>query len=344
MVSLPSLSVRRLFARSCSCRSLPRRPIRSSTWSSPQPGFQIYRCDPQKDQPGRFEWVLQSPDAVLRDTGGKVCREALCRATWEADGRQQGRRPPCRPVLTPRGAGRLPSALRLSTTRSDGRRRELCQRDDDRPDSGPPAASPRLPGANEIEQGKIVRVDYRRRLQLYVKTIGRGMRVKAVLFDAYGTLFDVHSVVALAESYFRAAAPRSATRGEQAAGIHMAGGRCRTATAIFWQVTGDALTWAGAALELPISAATACAADERLSGAEGISRKPRGLASSSQVGLTLGTLSNGTTAMLEAALSSAAMRRLGHAMCCQSTRSDASKDRTRGVRARQPAAIGAPAR
>ena len=28
------------------------------------------------------------------------------------------------------------------------------------------------------------------------------MRVNAVLFDAYGTLFDVHSVIALAESFF----------------------------------------------------------------------------------------------------------------------------------------------
>jgi len=35
-------------------------------------GVQIYRCDAKKDQPGQFEWgVFQSPEAMLRDAGGK---------------------------------------------------------------------------------------------------------------------------------------------------------------------------------------------------------------------------------------------------------------------------------
>jgi len=48
-------------------------------------GVQIYRCDPRKDQPGRFEWAFQSPEAVLRDTGGKYLGKHYAGPTWEAE-------------------------------------------------------------------------------------------------------------------------------------------------------------------------------------------------------------------------------------------------------------------
>jgi hypothetical protein len=48
-------------------------------------GVQIYRCDAKKDEPGRFEWTFQAPDAVLRDVGGKYVGKHYEGPTWEAE-------------------------------------------------------------------------------------------------------------------------------------------------------------------------------------------------------------------------------------------------------------------
>ena len=48
-------------------------------------GVQIYRCDPKKDAPGRFEWAFQAPEAYLRDVGGKYVGRHGAGPTWEAD-------------------------------------------------------------------------------------------------------------------------------------------------------------------------------------------------------------------------------------------------------------------
>ena len=73
------------------------------------------------------------------------------------------------------------------------------------------------------------------------------MRLKAVLFDAYGTLFDVHSVIALAESMFpgQGAALSQAWRTRQLeyTWLRTLSNRYKD----FWRVTGDALTWAAQA-------------------------------------------------------------------------------------------------
>src|SRR5690349_18432275 len=78
--------------------------------------------------------------------------------------------------------------------------------------------------------------------------------MKAVLFDAYGTLFDVHSVAALAQSLYpgRRAALSSAWRTKQLdyTWLRTMAGRNRD----FWQVTGDALDHATAAHGLPLAA------------------------------------------------------------------------------------------
>jgi hypothetical protein len=48
-------------------------------------GVQIYRCDPKIDAPGRLEWVVQAPEARLRDVAGKFIGRHYAGPTWEAD-------------------------------------------------------------------------------------------------------------------------------------------------------------------------------------------------------------------------------------------------------------------
>lgn len=136
------------------------------------------------------------------------------------------------------------------------------------------------------------------------------MPVKAVLFDAYGTLFDVHSVVALAEQFFagKGVALSQAWRSRQLEYTWL-----RTLSnryADFWHVSADALGWAAESLSLPISAEQS---DALLHAYLRLEPFPENLAVLRQLhsaGHVLGTLSNGTPAMLEAALVHARMREL----------------------------------
>ena len=134
--------------------------------------------------------------------------------------------------------------------------------------------------------------------------------MRAVLFDAYGTLFDVHSVVALAERMFpgRGVALSQAWRSKQLeyTWLRTLSGRYRD----FWNVTGDALAYAVAALQLP---ATGAQQSQLLDAYLSLEPFPENLEVLRQLhrsGLVLGTLSNGTLSMLEAALASAGMREL----------------------------------
>src|SRR5210317_487719 len=79
------------------------------------------------------------------------------------------------------------------------------------------------------------------------------MPLKGIAFDAYGTLFDVYSVSSLVEVMFPGKGPQLATiwRDKQ---IEYT--RLRTLSdkyADFWQVTGDALNYAGEALGLELT-------------------------------------------------------------------------------------------
>jgi len=133
---------------------------------------------------------------------------------------------------------------------------------------------------------------------------------KAILFDAYGTLLDVHSVAALAESFApgRGAALSQAWRSKQLEYTWL-----RTLSdryADFWQVTGDALDWALEALGLSIEPA---ARQSLLDAYLDLAPFPENVAvleSLRGAGHVLGTLSNGTPQMLEAGLKSAGLRHL----------------------------------
>jgi len=136
------------------------------------------------------------------------------------------------------------------------------------------------------------------------------MRMKAVLFDAYGTLFDVHSVIVLAEQLFpgQGTALSQAWRTKQLeyTWLRTLAGRY----ADFWQVTGDALAWSARALQLPLTPAQHA---ELLNAYLSLQPFPENLdvlRELKQRGLALGTLSNGTPAMLAAAIAGAGMESL----------------------------------
>jgi 2-haloacid dehalogenase len=136
------------------------------------------------------------------------------------------------------------------------------------------------------------------------------MRVRAVLFDAYGTLFDVHSVAALAESFWpgRGSALSQAWRTKQLeyTWLRTLSDQYRD----FWQVTGDALAWAADALQLPLAPERHAALLDAYRSLQPFPENRRVLRALARSGYQLGTLSNGTIAMLEAALESAGMREL----------------------------------
>ena len=134
--------------------------------------------------------------------------------------------------------------------------------------------------------------------------------MKAVLFDAYGTLFDVHSVMKLAESTFpgNGSALSHAWRARQLEYTWL-----RTLSdryVDFWQVTGDALDWAAESLRLPMTRAQHSALLDAYLHLDPFPENLHVLRTLHAAGIVLGTLSNGSPAMLESALAHSGMREL----------------------------------
>jgi 2-haloacid dehalogenase len=142
------------------------------------------------------------------------------------------------------------------------------------------------------------------------QTPGQFRNVKALAFDAYGTLFDVFSVTALCETLFPG-------KGNQLAQIWRAKqlqyslmrslmGRHRD----FWGLTDDGLVWASKNLQLDLTAdKKKQLMDAYLSLAAFPDVKP-GLEALKAQGVKLAILSNGEPKMLEAAAKSAGIRDL----------------------------------
>ncbi|MFZ5512448.1 MAG: haloacid dehalogenase type II [Pseudomonadota bacterium] len=133
------------------------------------------------------------------------------------------------------------------------------------------------------------------------------MSIRAIAFDAYGTLFDVYSVAALAEQLFPG-------KGAELAGlwrdkqieytrVRTLSGRYRP----FWEVTEDALVFSARRLGL------ALAEDGRkrlMSQYACLSAFPENLGALKELkalGVPLAILSNGTPQMLDIAVKSAGM-------------------------------------
>jgi 2-haloacid dehalogenase len=132
--------------------------------------------------------------------------------------------------------------------------------------------------------------------------------IKALAFDAYGTLFDVFSVTALCEQLFPGKGTQLAQTWRfkqlQYSLMRSLMGRHRD----FWGLTEDGLVWASKNLKVELTAdKKKQLMDAYLSLAAFPDVKP-GLEALKQQGLRLAILSNGEPKMLEAAAKSAGIR------------------------------------
>ena len=135
------------------------------------------------------------------------------------------------------------------------------------------------------------------------------MKIRAVLFDAYGTLFDVYSVALLADQLFAGQGERLAmiwrdkqieyTRLVSMSGSH--GEHYRP----FWEITRAALRYAAARLDLALTAA----AEEQLMNQyrhlSAFAENHGVLTELKRRGVTTGILSNGDPEMLAVSVKSA---------------------------------------
>ncbi len=136
------------------------------------------------------------------------------------------------------------------------------------------------------------------------------MTIRAIAFDAYGTLFDVYSVGALAEQLFPG-------KGAELAALwrdtQVGYTRLRTLSdryANFWQVTEDALVFSARRLGLDLGADDL---KRLMSQYACLSAFPENLGALKELklmGLPLAILSNGTPEMLDIAVKSAGMNGL----------------------------------
>lgn len=134
--------------------------------------------------------------------------------------------------------------------------------------------------------------------------------IKAVAFDAYGTLFDVYSIAALAEEIFPG-------RGGELAALwrdkQIDYTRLRTLCdryADFWQVTADALSFTCEKIGLVLSDASHA---RLMAQYARLSPHPENLSAlrrMQDMGVPLAILSNGTGAMLASTIGAAGMDKL----------------------------------
>jgi len=173
------------------------------------------------------------------------------------------------------------------------------------------------------------------------------MKLKAVLFDAYGTLFDVYSVTSLGEQLFPGQGARLAQlwRDKQIEYTHLvtlSSGAAGDHYRPFWELTRDALRHACERLGLTL---TAAAEEQLMNQYRHLSAFPENrevLAELQRRGIPAGILSNGDPEMLEVAVKSAGLAPLlSHLLSVHSVRRFKTDAAAYGL---GPAALGVPAR
>jgi 2-haloacid dehalogenase len=131
--------------------------------------------------------------------------------------------------------------------------------------------------------------------------------IRVVVFDAYGTLFDVHSVASLAEQLFpgRGDALSQLWRQKQLeySWLRAMSGRYKP----FWDVTRDALRHACARLGLALDAALEARLMNQYASLSAYPENLAALRALKAAGLPLGILTNGNRDMIEVSLRSAGM-------------------------------------
>ena len=128
------------------------------------------------------------------------------------------------------------------------------------------------------------------------------MSIRAVLFDVFGTLLDVHSVAVRADQLFSGAGARLAQLWREKQIEYT---RLRTMSSRyvpFTQVTEDALQYAAEALHLPLDAAARGLLMHEYTQLSPFADVEPALKRLQQTGMTMGVLSNGDPGLIEDAL------------------------------------------
>lgn len=169
-----------------------------------------------------------------------------------------------------------------------------------------------------------------------------GSPVRAVVFDAYGTLFDVHSVASLAEQLFpgRGDALSQLWRQKQLEYSWLRAMSRRYKP--FWDITRDALRFAAARLALPLAPGLEVRLMNQYASLSAFPENLPALRELKAAGLPLGILSNGNREMIEVSVRSAGMTGLfEHLLSSQSVETFKTTD---DIYALAPAAFGCRAR
>lgn len=166
-------------------------------------------------------------------------------------------------------------------------------------------------------------------------------RIRAIVFDAYGTLFDVYSVGALAEQLFNGKGAELAALWRERQIDYT---RIRTLSgryADFWQVTRDALRFAAGKLALSLDDAAEKKLMSQYASLSAFGENLGALRQLKALSLPLGILSNGTPQMLDIAIKSAGMQGLfDHVLSADAVRQYKTAN---AVYALGPTAFGVPA-
>jgi 2-haloacid dehalogenase len=127
-------------------------------------------------------------------------------------------------------------------------------------------------------------------------------KLRAVLFDVFGTLLDVHSVAKRADELFpgHGAALSQRWRDKQLEYTRVRALSNRYLP--FTQLTEDALLWAGAALDLPLDKAAVGLLMHEYTQLAPFADVPAALERLRRADVTLGVLSNGDPGLLEDAM------------------------------------------
>ena len=166
--------------------------------------------------------------------------------------------------------------------------------------------------------------------------------LRGVVFDAYGTLFDVHSVASLAEQLFpgRGDALSQLWRQKQLeySWLRSLSRRYKP----FWDITRDALRFAAARLALPLAPGLEVRLMNQYASLSAFPENLPALRELKAAGLPLGILSNGNREMIEVSVRRAGMSGLfEHLLSSQSVETFKTAD---DLYALAPAAFGCRAR
>lgn len=134
--------------------------------------------------------------------------------------------------------------------------------------------------------------------------------IRAIAFDAYGTLFDVNSVSSLAEQLFPGRGMEISTLWRQKqleySWLRTMSGRYKP----FWDITRDALRFTARRLGLALAADAETRLMNQYASLSAFPENLPALRALRQRGLPLGILTNGNRAMIEVSVRSAGMQDL----------------------------------